>query len=488
MYYSTNSSNSPRSLRSARRWGARLFRVCAFVSLTYALTFCERTIYRISPLICATSFLSDPSGETTSILSLLSSANAATLLTLTFTLLSAIIVLTCAFKRRFFCRFICPLGAALDFASLIRRKLFKSTVLKHGLSNTPKQLAIFFSTLWIVSYVPLVVDDIRLQKFASITPAVFDPLVILSRSINYFPTPSAVFVAFIICFLVSPYFWRFRFCPCGLFQELLYLPCRLVKKFKKSSSNKLPEGRLPTVKTNAPSRRRFLTSTGALAFGIALARLLPKYGVKIPTRFFRPPGAFEEEAFVERCARCGKCISVCPTHILRPIKRSDVNQEDATSLQTQFLLGTPKIDFQNGYCDENCVACTEVCPTHALKLLSKESKRSTPIALVSFNVEKCMLYYDRECSICRRECPYEAIDFVWSDDVYANIPTIDESKCVGCGRCVTFCPGEPIVSDFTDSPNSSEAPSSEEDEKQSYQETPVREKALSLVMRSANKR
>ncbi len=35
-----------------------------------------------------------------------------------------------------------------------------------------------------------------------------------------------------------------------------------------------------------------------------------------PKRWFRPPGAAPEVAFVAACTRCGDCIDVCPVHAI----------------------------------------------------------------------------------------------------------------------------------------------------------------------------
>src|SRR2546426_6378315 len=35
-----------------------------------------------------------------------------------------------------------------------------------------------------------------------------------------------------------------------------------------------------------------------------------------PRRYFRPPGAAAELAFLASCTRCGDCIDVCPVHAI----------------------------------------------------------------------------------------------------------------------------------------------------------------------------
>src|SRR5437867_4162533 len=60
-------------------------------------------------------------------------------------------------------------------------------------------------------------------------------------------------------------------------------------------------------------RREFFQSTiGKLLHEVARRteeRVAPK-------RWFRPPGAAPEVAFVAACTRCGDCIDVCPVHAI----------------------------------------------------------------------------------------------------------------------------------------------------------------------------
>src|SRR5438034_7345371 len=35
-----------------------------------------------------------------------------------------------------------------------------------------------------------------------------------------------------------------------------------------------------------------------------------------PRRYFRPPGAADEIAFLASCTRCGDCLPVCPVHAI----------------------------------------------------------------------------------------------------------------------------------------------------------------------------
>ncbi|MDP4207186.1 MAG: [Fe-Fe] hydrogenase large subunit C-terminal domain-containing protein [Bacteroidota bacterium] len=59
--------------------------------------------------------------------------------------------------------------------------------------------------------------------------------------------------------------------------------------------------------------------------------------------------------------------------------------------------------------------------------------------LIDINSEKC-----RKCYACVRVCPVQAIKV----DVESAIPSIVDSRCIGCGSCVTIChPGAVVFED-----------------------------------------
>lgn len=66
-----------------------------------------------------------------------------------------------------------------------------------------------------------------------------------------------------------------------------------------------------------PSRRQFLASIVGAAVGVTLlsgeaSRALPH------PKLVRPPGAQRESDFLSRCVRCSQCMKVCPTSGLQP--------------------------------------------------------------------------------------------------------------------------------------------------------------------------
>jgi ferredoxin len=66
------------------------------------------------------------------------------------------------------------------------------------------------------------------------------------------------------------------------------------------------------------SRRGFVLSLFSGVFAVQAVRLSSKLGGNWYHRVIRPPGALAEEEFLKRCVKCGQCMRVCPTNVIQP--------------------------------------------------------------------------------------------------------------------------------------------------------------------------
>lgn len=66
------------------------------------------------------------------------------------------------------------------------------------------------------------------------------------------------------------------------------------------------------------SRRGFALSLVSGLFGLGAIRLGNKLGSNWYYRVIRPPGSLPEEEFLKRCIKCGQCMRVCPTNVIQP--------------------------------------------------------------------------------------------------------------------------------------------------------------------------
>jgi ferredoxin-type protein NapG len=145
----------------------------------------------------------------------------------------------------------------------------------------------------------------------------------------------------------------------------------------------------------------------------------------VPIRYFRPPGALEEVAFIAACTRCGDCVDVCPANAI-------VNAPPGAGL----AAGTPVIDPAIQPCTVcSDMPCVEVCPTDALTAPEHlwEGYRMATLELVP---ERCIAFNNIECGVCARVCPVGEKAMGLDD---RGRPIIRAEGCVGCGVCVRAC-------------------------------------------------
>jgi len=66
------------------------------------------------------------------------------------------------------------------------------------------------------------------------------------------------------------------------------------------------------------SRRGFVLSLASGILAVPAVRLGNRLGRNWYYKLIRPPGALEENEFLKRCIKCGQCMRVCPTNVIQP--------------------------------------------------------------------------------------------------------------------------------------------------------------------------
>lgn len=189
------------------------------------------------------------------------------------------------------------------------------------------------------------------------------------------------------------------------------------------------------------TRRGLLKAMGASFLTLAFLRTTA-HSRSYRTGLLRPPGAVAEEEFLARCIRCGECMRVCPQHALQPALLQFGLEEMWTPVlaprigyceynctlclqvcptgaievltqraKQQFRIGTAFFDKDR--CipwaeNIDCLVCEEVCPT--------------PIKAIEMRDE-------------------EALDDAGNKKIVKR-PFVVDAYCIGCGICETKCPVE----------------------------------------------
>ncbi len=187
-----------------------------------------------------------------------------------------------------------------------------------------------------------------------------------------------------------------------------------------------------------PSRRQALLALGAAVAGVGLLRAAPAARRESPW-LIRPPGA-RENGLLDKCVRCGECMKVCPTSGLQPslfaagleglwtpvlVPRLGYCDYSCHSCGQACPTGAiPLLSLDDkrravlgvAYIDENrcipwadgvdCIVCEEMCPVPEKAIQLDVQTVTRPDGTVA-EVRRPRVVRERciGCGICEYKCP-----------------------------------------------------------------------------------
>ncbi len=140
----------------------------------------------------------------------------------------------------------------------------------------------------------------------------------------------------------------------------------------------------------------------------------------------RPPGAVTEPLFLQRCTRCGDCVTACPHAAIYTFT-------EAAGVKAE----TPVMAPDRAAC-HLCEGfpCAAACAEAALMM---PETPAWPLGTVRIATERCIAFQGPECGACVGLCPSSVVGIRltrWRPEVITD-------ACVGCGLCIEACPVMP---------------------------------------------
>nr|WP_320012105.1 4Fe-4S dicluster domain-containing protein [uncultured Desulfobulbus sp.] len=140
------------------------------------------------------------------------------------------------------------------------------------------------------------------------------------------------------------------------------------------------------------------------------------------TNRLRPPGAVDEEFFVGKCIRCGRCVESCPYHAIFML-----------DIRHGVHAGTPLLAVDAIPC-YLCMRCVTVCPTGSLQPVAQKETR---MGMAIINTFICAAWSGVAlCRTCYDVCPFKGQAL----DLNELKPLVNREYCTGCGLCTHACP------------------------------------------------
>lgn len=234
-----------------------------------------------------------------------------------------------------------------------------------------------------------------------------------------------------------------------------------------------PFGRQTPVAPVGLSRRAALAAAAGGLASLAFFRATPQSrGSTFNPLLLRPPGARSELEFLARCTGCGMCIKVCPTGGLQPAL-FEAGLEGIWTPRLVPQIGY--CDHMCNRCGQVCpTQAIEPLPidekqSRRIGLAAFDTSRCLPYAY-GINCIVC----EEHCPVPEKAIYTVEVEILGRDGQKKTVlqPRVDPQKCTGCGVCEHVCPYQDRAAVRVTSANESRHPDNQPVVVQPAEESP----------------
>ena len=164
----------------------------------------------------------------------------------------------------------------------------------------------------------------------------------------------------------------------------------------------------------------------------------------------RPPGAGGEDRFLGLCIRCGMCMKICPTNVLQPaILQAGVEGMFSPRLAPRFVFEQTYCEYNCNLCSQVCPtgAIPRLTLEQKQKLALGKAYFDHNLCLPWAKKTSC-IRCEEVCPLPDKAIKVPTSYTVKGEDgqeVEIQEPVMDRDLCIGCGICETNCPLEGLA-------------------------------------------